>query len=314
MPWVPALGIDRRIQGDNVVHMHLPLSWSALVIGLGVVQVHAAQMKVACVGDSITEGTFLSNPASESYPGKLQQLLGTNYLVKNFGVSGRTLLKQGDFPYWKEAAFKQSHDFAPDIVTIMLGTNDSKPQNWRYGTNFLTDYTGLIASYQELASHPRILLFTPCPVFGAGAYDIKPGVVATNILPLVRQLGLDLGLEIIDINGPMSGHKEWFPDTVHPNSKGTSILAALGRKALLGDATQGLAPAAEIRPAANGRVIVSWPVEWAGWVAQSASTPVAAPAAWSVVEAIATNSGSALRLGSSTAGTAKYFRLWNPAP
>src|SRR5688500_19400804 len=97
----------------------------------------AAQVKVACVGDSITEGSGLSNPAVESYPARLQRLLGTNYMVRNFGVSGRTLLRQGDLPYWREVAFTNSQNFGPDIVIIQLRTNESKPNNWRYGTNFV---------------------------------------------------------------------------------------------------------------------------------------------------------------------------------
>jgi len=84
--------------------------------------------------------------------------------------------------------FTQSHDRDPDIVTIMLGTNDSKPYSWRFGTYFITDYSDLIASYTNLPSHPRVLLCTPSPVFGTGAFDIKPGTVETNIVPLVREL------------------------------------------------------------------------------------------------------------------------------
>src|SRR3989442_10639420 len=90
------------------------------------IDVRAAPVKIACIGDSITEGAGLSNPAVESYPARLQRLLGTNAVVRNYGVSGRTLLKEGDFPYWKETFFKQRHDWHPDIVIIQLGTNDSK--------------------------------------------------------------------------------------------------------------------------------------------------------------------------------------------
>jgi len=66
---------------------------------------YSTPVKIACVGDSITEGSGLTSPATQSYPARLQRLLGTNYNVRNFGVSGRTLLKQGDFPYWKEPFF-----------------------------------------------------------------------------------------------------------------------------------------------------------------------------------------------------------------
>ena len=140
---------------------------AVLVLLLGT-NLGRAVVKVACIGDSITAGSFLANPALESYPAKLQRLLGAEYEVRNYGVSGRTLLRKGDYPYWVESAFTQSHDWSPDLVTIMLGTNDGKPYNWRYGTNFLTDYTDLIASYTNLSSHPRILICTPCPVFGTG--------------------------------------------------------------------------------------------------------------------------------------------------
>jgi acyl-CoA thioesterase-1 len=147
----------------------------------------AVPLKVACVGDSITEGAGLSNPTLESYPARLQRLTGTNnFLVRNYGVSGRTLLKKGDFPYWKESAFKQSQDWGPDVVIIKLGTNDSKPQNWRHSTNFVADYEEMIGIYSSLPSHPRIFLCTPAPVYANGAFDIKPGIVATNIAPTTR--------------------------------------------------------------------------------------------------------------------------------
>src|SRR2546423_745224 len=185
-----------------------------------VVLLGAAPIRVACVGDSITEGSGLANPSVESYPARLQQLYGTNfYTVRNFGVSGRTLLKQGDFPYWKEPALTNSQNFEPDIVIIQLGTNDSKPYNWRYGTNFVRDYKEMIAIYAGLASAPRIFLCAPCPVFGAGAYDISPGVVRTNIAPAVRDLAAELSLPLIDLQARMT-NAAWFPDTVHPNSKG----------------------------------------------------------------------------------------------
>ena len=239
--------------------------------------------------------------------------MGTNYSVRNYGVSGRTLLKKGDFPYWKETAYQQSLAWNPDVVTIMLGTNDSKPQNWRYGTNFIGDYTALVASYANLASHPRILLFTPCPVFAPGAYDINPGIVATNILPMVRQLGQDLGLEIIDINTPMAKHPEWFPDTVHPNSKGSSILAAVDFATLVGT-TNAAPPALAVQLVSPTRVLLSWAPGYGNWVAQAAPNFGAITTAWTVVESVATNAGPALHIGVGITGSSKYFRLWNPLP
>jgi|GEM_PF-1940752 acyl-CoA thioesterase-1 len=51
-----------------------------------------ASVKVACVGDSITQGFGLGQL---TYPIKLGQMLGEEYEVKNFGLSGRTLLRRG---------------------------------------------------------------------------------------------------------------------------------------------------------------------------------------------------------------------------
>ncbi|MGL4908313.1 MAG: sialate O-acetylesterase, partial [Bacteroidales bacterium] len=52
-------------------------------------------IRVACVGNSITEGFKLQNPTTESYPAQLQRMLGSKYMVKNFGKAGTTLLSRG---------------------------------------------------------------------------------------------------------------------------------------------------------------------------------------------------------------------------
>lgn len=48
------------------------------------------RMKVACVGNSITYGSGLSDRATQSYPVQLQRLLGEHYEVENFGKPGAT--------------------------------------------------------------------------------------------------------------------------------------------------------------------------------------------------------------------------------
>ncbi len=283
----------------------------AIAVWLAGVNLCQAAFKVACIGDSITEGSGLANPAAESYPAKLQKLLGAGFQVRNFGVSGRTLLRKGDFPYWKENAFKQSHDWNPDIVIIQLGTNDSKPYNWRYGTNFVTDYEDLITGYAQLLSQPRILLCTPCPVFGSGAFDIKPGTVATNIAPAVRDLAATRSLQVIDLQIGFGGRKEWFPDNVHPNSKGTTVMAALVRTALVGPNKTEAVPELEIGRTIGNRAVLKWPAEGAGWVLQS-NTALAPGKAWTVVEQVATNDGAFVQVTNIVAGSVKIYRLWNP--
>jgi lysophospholipase L1-like esterase len=277
----------------------------------------AAQVKIACVGDSITEGSGLRTPAMQSYPARLQRLLGTNYLTRNYGVSGRTLLKQGDFPYWKEAFFKQSHDFEPDIVIIQLGTNDSKPQNWKYGTNFVSDYEKLIASYATLTNSPRVVVCTPCPVYANGAYNIRPGVVATNIAPMIRDIASRHSLRLIDLHARMAGHGDLFPDTVHPNSSGMAVMAAVMFDELRSDLRipePTNAARLGIRAVPSARVELSWPSNWGSLVAQTATAVKPTNMTWTISDAAipVSNSTGLIQLTNASTGAPRFFRLWKP--
>ena len=83
------------------------------------------RIKVACVGNSITYGTGLSDRATQSYPVKLQKLLGERYEVENFGKPGATLLNQGHRPYTRQEEYRKALDFAGDIVVeIYINLND----------------------------------------------------------------------------------------------------------------------------------------------------------------------------------------------
>ncbi|MDB6039182.1 MAG: hypothetical protein JWM99_3023 [Verrucomicrobiales bacterium] len=273
----------------------------------------AAPVKIACVGDSITEGAGLGNAAVESYPARLQRLLGTNAIVRNYGVSGRTLLKKGDFPYWNELFFKQSHDWVPDIVIIQLGTNDSKPQNWKYGTNFISDYEELIASYASLTNSPKVLVCTPCPVYGNGAYDIRPGIVATNIAPDVRDISQRLNLDLIDLHVRLNGHPDLFPDTVHPNSKGMVAMAAVIFDGLAGGAPTVLPPPALIKRISATRIELSWPAHWGGLVPQTTQTLKTSNTVWTLVDvAIPFSDGNWIRQTNVSTGAPRFYRLWQP--
>ena len=273
-----------------------------------------AAISIACVGDSITYGVGVTSPTTQSYPAKLQQLLGTNYAVGNYGVSGTTLLKEGDMPYWNTAAFAVSHGrpTPPNIVIIMLGSNDSKPQNWVYGTNFYAEYAQFVATYTNLSPSPRVLICTPPPVFNNGNYNINPGVVATNISPLIRELGTNLDLQVIDMQQLLAGHSEWFPDFVHPDSQGTAVMAAIVYTALLGDTMNGLVPDLTIALQANNNVMLSWPAGGAGWVLESIPVPKGTNL-WTIASQISVNNGNSVLNTNSISGPTALFRLWNPS-
>jgi lysophospholipase L1-like esterase len=208
----------------------------------------AHHANVACVGDSITAGVGAAR--GWAYPSQLQRMLGpTDYTVRNFGVSGATLLRHGDKPYDLKPAFKAALDFKPAIVILMLGTNDTKPQNWGpHQAEFETDYRWLIAQLQ--ASNPAQKLFVcrPCWVAGAGKYGINEPVLEKE-LPIIDQIAASLHLDEIDMHGALEGHPEDFVDTVHPNNAGAALMAKAAYKAITGNAFQGEIPAPS--PAAN---------------------------------------------------------------
>ena len=136
-------------------------------------------VRVACVGDSITQGSGAAK--GKSYPAQLQELLGESWVVGNFGISGSTLLKKGDFPYWKEKAYQKALGFKPNVVIIMLGTNDTKPQNWQHEAEFVANYTELVKSFQALESKPKIYVCRPCPVPEPGNFGINEAGVHEEI-------------------------------------------------------------------------------------------------------------------------------------
>jgi acyl-CoA thioesterase I len=283
-----------------------------IVLAASVTSSLAVQIKIACVGDSITEGSGLSNPTTESYPAKLGRLLGTNYVVRNFGVSGRTLLKKGDFPYWKEVYYKTSRDWQPDVVIIQLGTNDSKPYNWRYGTNFVSDYEDLIASYASLPSQPRVIVCSPCPVYNKGAYDISPGVVATNITPIVYDLASRLDLDVVDLQTRLAGHSEWFPDTVHPNSKGMTAMAAVMFSGLMGITSTPAAESLSVQRVPSNRSVLRWSADARILIPQTATALRGTNTAWTVSESVIYLNGENVSQTNTLSGTAKFYRLWQP--
>lgn len=193
----------------------------------------AAPVRVACVGDSITYGAGVAGREANCYPVVLGKLLGAKYETKNFGVSGATLLKQGDMPYWKQPAFKQAADYAPDIVVLKLGTNDSKPQNWKHKEDFAADLAAIVDHFAALPSKPKIFLCLPVPVYKT-QWGINEEIVAGEIIPIIKKVAAEKKVEVIDLHAALSGKPELFPDNVHPNVGGARLIAEAVQKALAG--------------------------------------------------------------------------------
>lgn len=196
--------------------------------------------KIACIGNSITYGYGLSNATTQSYPARLQALLGTtNYSVQNYGVNSTTMTKKGDTPYWTKGKLSQVFSFQPDIITIKLGTNDTKPQNWDAlgcGTQFRKDYLAMIDTLAAMASHPALFLILPVPVFDnpkGASWGIRDSALQTEI-PIIKEIAGARSLPIIDANTQLKKFPQFFSeDGVHPNAIGEDTLAHIVYRALI---------------------------------------------------------------------------------
>jgi len=183
-----------------------------------------APKRIACVGDSITFGAAIKDRVKNCYPAQLGRMLGEKFEVRNFGVNGATLLKKGDKPYWKLKAYANARDFQPEVVVIKLGTNDSKPNNWKHKEEYVADYVALIESFRKLGSKPVVWLCYPVPAY-PGRWGITDKVMKEEVMPRLDEVAKKSGCKVIDLYSALSDKKEMFPDLVHPNAKGATLIA-----------------------------------------------------------------------------------------
>jgi alpha-L-fucosidase 2 len=192
-----------------------------------------AQIKVSCIGNSITEGFGLQSPSTQSYPARLQSLLGSGYQVENEGVTAKTLVKNGDQPYWTQGKLSQVFTFKPNIVTIKLGTNDTKPQNWdTHNTEFKRDYLAMVDTLYTISTKPRIFVVLPAPIW-PNTMGIRDSAMQ-KIIIIIKQVALERGLPVIDCNTPFKQLQAYFQDGVHPNAIGDDSIAHIMYRSITG--------------------------------------------------------------------------------
>ena len=196
-------------------------------------------IRVVCVGDSITQGmgVLFNHPEQNSYPAFLQELLGNQYQVFNCGYTARTLLKSGDHPYTASAHFRASQEIRPDLVLIMLGTNDSKPYNWN-AMEYERQLAEFVDGYKSLPGSPQVFLLTPCAAFilkdkTKVVFDIRETVIENEIFPIIQRDAAEKNIPVINVFSATRGHPEYFGDGVHPNVTGDKAIAETIYRAFL---------------------------------------------------------------------------------
>ncbi len=144
---------------------------------------HAYGMiSVICIGDSITAG---GGCLDESYVNLLQQQLGkSGYNFLNAGLSAQTMLKKGlcndlsQCSYWDTIAWQTALSSQPDIVTIMLGTNDAKYFNWEgiqqnLGDYYALDYADMIRTVRKHAPLAAVYIIVPHTIYAPYHFDMN---------------------------------------------------------------------------------------------------------------------------------------------
>lgn len=191
-------------------------------------QAKDGQIRVACVGDSTTYGHGISGWPRNSYPAVLQTLLGDDYHVNNYGVSSFAVQESADRSYRTLPHYQESLTYDADYVVFMMGSNDSKPENWKGADAFKTDLLSLLDTYGDA----EIILCTlPSAFFlegqteGVTNHDIQP-LIVDEIAQITRDVATERGYTLVDIHALTGEHPEWFAkDGVHPSNEGAVAIA-----------------------------------------------------------------------------------------
>lgn len=183
---------------------------------------------IVCIGDSITFGTgVLASRHDWAYPYLLDKKI-EEYEVLNYGYSGATASNSGDQPYGQDL-LDVAKEIEAEIYVVMLGTNDSKPQNWDAEV-YKKDYMDMLAQLKALPTTKKVYVMSPICAFekentNLAVYDIDPTVIKEEIRPLVEEIAAELDIEYIDLYPLFVDKPELLKDGVHPGKDGNKAIS-----------------------------------------------------------------------------------------
>ena len=186
--------------------------------GIKVIDADTDVIRIACVGDSITKGS--------DYPDKLQEMLGENYAVGNFGVDGSTISQETKTPYMYQDEFIKALEFQPNIVIVMLGTNDANSEiNYNKDNSLIEDYAKLVNSFRALEGDQQILLVKSPPIMATNS-PYNNSFLVNTILPQIDSLAQKLNVPTVDVYKAIGENPDYFFDGIHPDDDGANIIAS----------------------------------------------------------------------------------------
>lgn len=201
--------------------------------------------KVYCLGDSITYGSGLAQEREKfCYPAVLERLLGPHYEVINYGARGRTLLNIPEKSYRGTGYVDIVKMQEPDIIIVMLGSNDSRAERWD-ALAYKEEYISLVKELQTIESCPDIYIMTPPEVFpredGEIIYGISNDIIHDEIGRIVREVAAETGVSVIDLYAVTENHPEYFTDGLHPNKEGYDMVARTVYEQIVSDNFENMA-------------------------------------------------------------------------
>jgi len=178
------------------------------------------QIKVVCVGDSIT---------AAGYPEMLGELLGEDYTVENCGQPGTQMMSGARFSYMDQDIYQESLDRHADYYILMLGSNDSMELAGWDPELFRQDYTTFLQSYKNLEGSRVYAMIPPCVFKEEGSRNLSSRVdlevLNGEVCPMIEEIAGELDIPTIDLHTLTDGHPEWFADGLHPGPEGNQVIA-----------------------------------------------------------------------------------------
>ncbi len=198
----------------------------------GTAETYSEPLRIACIGDSITEGYSSGNRQTLSYPAQLLKRLhgeGKDVLLGNYGCSGTRVLQYNKQYYNDMLAYTLSTEEADaDLVIIGLGTNDAGITQSGHGQlmRFYEEYMQLLRDYGENPETEKVYATTATyrpSTYGYGAvyaraYQIK--AVETLAKTADKYVSVDLYALLLQ---DCLDDKVLKDDNLHPHADGYTI-------------------------------------------------------------------------------------------
>ena len=202
-----------------------------------------AYLKVACVGDSLTD-------FSPAYPDYLKNYLDPSVQIGEFGEPGMAVSQysntDGNGPY-KDVSVEYNSciEFDPDIIIIMLGTNDAtKVENgvpkyvWDdIKEGYKSAYLDLISSFRAACPGVDIVVLTSPTVDDNNSLHISNNVLETGTYPMQKEIAAEANVLLVDTRyfvKNIGDYELLYRDGVHFTEEGAKIFADYVIKSIKG--------------------------------------------------------------------------------